>query len=70
MIGAKKKEEETQVSEKLLDERNKWNNRGQIFTSFKPEYACGLGNFAVEGIDPADIQTALLNKYKSLHNCH
>ncbi|MBA7547427.1 hypothetical protein ES705_39849 [subsurface metagenome] len=36
----------------------------KFFTSFKPEYACGLGNFAIEGIDPADIQTALLNKYK------
>ena len=64
MIGSKRKEE------RLRYLKNYWMNGineitgAKFFTSFKPEYACGLGNFAIEGIDPADIQTALLNKYK------
>lgn len=37
---------------------------GIIFnTSRKPEYACGLGNFAVEGIEPEEIQRQLFDRY-------
>lgn len=32
-------------------------------TSRKPEYACGLGNFAVEGIEPEEIQRQLFDRY-------
>ena len=35
-----------------------------FFTSKKPEFTCGLGNFAIEGIEPADIQKKLLNQYR------
>jgi selenocysteine lyase/cysteine desulfurase len=35
-----------------------------FFTSKKPEFACGLGNFAIEGIELADIQKKLLNQYR------
>ena len=36
----------------------------KFFTSGKPEFSCGLGNFGIEGKDPADIQKELLSKYK------
>lgn len=32
-------------------------------TSRKPEFACGLGNFAIEGIEPEEIQKQLFDKY-------
>lgn len=36
----------------------------RFFTSKKPEFACGLGNFAIDGVEPADIQKKLLDKYR------
>jgi selenocysteine lyase/cysteine desulfurase len=36
----------------------------RFYTSKKPEFSCGLGNFELEGIDPADVQKKLLNKYR------
>jgi selenocysteine lyase/cysteine desulfurase len=36
----------------------------RFFTSKKPEFACGLGNFAIDGLEPADIQKKLLNQYR------
>lgn len=36
----------------------------KFLTSFKPEYACGLGNFGIEGMEPGEIQSQLFNKYK------
>jgi len=36
----------------------------RFFTSKKSEFACGLGNFAIEGLDTADIQKKLLDNYR------
>jgi len=33
-------------------------------TSMKPEFSCGLGNFGIEGIEPADIQQKLMNDFR------
>ena len=33
-------------------------------TSLQAEYSCGLGNFAIEGIDPADIQKKLMADHR------
>ena len=35
----------------------------RFYTSSKPEYACGLGNFGIEGIEPAEVQKKLFNEY-------
>jgi selenocysteine lyase/cysteine desulfurase len=32
-------------------------------TSLKPQFSCGLGNFAIEGMEPADIQRRLMNDF-------
>jgi selenocysteine lyase/cysteine desulfurase len=35
----------------------------KFYTSRKPEFACGLGVFSVDGIQPADIQSKLFSNY-------
>lgn len=35
-----------------------------FYTSMKPEFACGLGNFSIRAITPAEIQQKLFSKYK------
>lgn len=62
--GSRRKEERLRYLKNYWMERINEIPGAKFFTSFKPEYACGLGNFAIEGIDPADIQEVLLNKYK------
>jgi len=64
MIGSKRKEERLRYLKNYWMERINEIPGVKFFTSFKPEYACGLGNFAIEGIDPADIQKDLFNKHK------
>jgi selenocysteine lyase/cysteine desulfurase len=64
MIGSERKEA------RLRYLKNYWMDAlGDIkgikyFTSGKPEFSCGLGNFGIEGKDPADIQKELLSKYR------
>ena len=36
----------------------------RFYTSMKPEFACGLGNFAIEGIEAAEIQKKLFDDHK------
>lgn len=36
----------------------------KFYTSRKPEFACGLGNFAIEGMEPTEIQKQLFNDFK------
>jgi selenocysteine lyase/cysteine desulfurase len=36
----------------------------RFFTSKKPEFSCGLGNFGIDGLDTREIQKKLLNQYK------
>ncbi len=36
----------------------------RFYTSLKPEYSCGLGNFGIEGMEPGEIQKELFGKYK------
>jgi selenocysteine lyase/cysteine desulfurase len=36
----------------------------RFFTSKKPEFSCGLANFGIDGMEPADIQKKLLSQYK------
>ena len=35
----------------------------KFYTSRKPKYACGLGAFSIDGIEPTDIQSKLFNTY-------
>ena len=64
MIGSERKQD------RLRYLKNYWMERLQDIpgiyfnTSLKPEFSCGLGNFGIEGMEPADIQTKLLNDHR------
>lgn len=64
MIGAERKEA------RLRYLKNYWMDalsdvKGiRFFTSMKPEFACGLGNFGIQGMETAEIQKKLLDQYK------
>ncbi|MCX6153296.1 MAG: aminotransferase class V-fold PLP-dependent enzyme [Candidatus Kapabacteria bacterium] len=63
-IGAKRKEQ------RLLKLKNYWaselmkNDRIQVKTSLKPQFACGLGLVSIEGMKPGELQSALMEKHK------
>jgi selenocysteine lyase/cysteine desulfurase len=64
MIGSERKQD------RLRYLKNYWMERLQEIpgisfnTSLKPEFSCGLGNFGIEGIEPAEIQTKLMNDHR------
>jgi len=64
MIGSKRKED------RLRYLKDYWMNGISDIPGVKfnnpslPEFSCGLGNFKIEGIEPAHIQRKLFNKYK------
>ena len=63
-IGAKRKEE------RLRYLRNRWANqllkhdRVRLNTSLMPEFACGLANVDIEGLDPGALAKHFWNKYR------
>ena len=64
LLGAERKEARLRFLKNYWMERIKNHPKVKFFTSFKPEFACGLGNFGIEGIEPDEIQKRLFNKYK------
>jgi selenocysteine lyase/cysteine desulfurase len=64
MIGSERKEQRLRYLKDYWAIRVKNHPKVSFCTSFKPEYACGLANFAVEGMTPADLSKRLFEKYK------
>ena len=64
LIGRDRKEARLRYLRDYWMTRIKAHPKVIFFTSFKPEYACGLGNFGIEGMEPGEIQRQLFNKYK------
>lgn len=64
MIGPERKESRLHYLRNYWMERIADLSNIRFFTSFKPEYACGLANFAIEGMTPAELQKKLFSKYK------
>jgi selenocysteine lyase/cysteine desulfurase len=64
MIGSERKQD------RLRYLKNYWMKRledipGVYFnTSLKPDFSCGLGNFGIEGLEPAEIQEQLMNDHR------
>jgi selenocysteine lyase/cysteine desulfurase len=64
MIGSERKQA------RLRYLKNYWMERLQDIpgiyfnTSIEPEFSCGLGNFGIEGIEPAHIQKQLMNNHR------
>jgi selenocysteine lyase/cysteine desulfurase len=63
-IGSKRKEERIRYL------KNYWMNgikdlpKVKIHTSFKPEFACAIGVFSIEHLQPADVVNYLFDNYK------
>jgi selenocysteine lyase/cysteine desulfurase len=63
-IGGKRKEERLHYLKKYWCEAVIKNPRVKLHISLNPQYSCALGTFSIEGIKPADITSALFEKYQ------
>jgi selenocysteine lyase/cysteine desulfurase len=63
-IGSKRKEERLRFLKNYWCNALKDNRRVKLNISLKPEYACALGNFSVDGIEPEQIASKLLNEHQ------
>jgi len=64
MIGQERKKERLNYLRNYWMERIRDIPKVKFFTSFDPKYACGLGNFGIEGMTPGELQKALFDRYK------
>ena len=64
LIGQERKEARLRYLKDYWMTRVKDHPKIRFYTSFKPQFACGLGNFGIEGMEPGEIQRQLFNKYK------
>ena len=64
MIGRERKESRLRYLKNYWMEGLKDIPGVYFHTSMKPEFSCGLGNFGIEGMEPADIQRKLMSDYR------
>jgi selenocysteine lyase/cysteine desulfurase len=63
-IGSKRKEERLRYLKNYWCEKVMKHPRVKLHISMKPEYACALGTFSIDGMDPNDIVTKLFNDHQ------
>jgi selenocysteine lyase/cysteine desulfurase len=63
-IGSKRKEERLRYLKNYWCEKVATLPRVQLNVSLKPEYACALGNFSIEGIEPEVVSGKLIGEYQ------
>ncbi len=63
-IGTKRKEERLRYLKNYWAEKATLIPRVKLNTSLKPDFACALANFSIEGMEPAAVESTLFNKYK------
>ena len=63
-IGSKRKEERLRYLKNYWSEKVIKNPRVKLNTSFKPEYACALGSFSIDGMEIGEISIRLMNDYQ------
>ncbi|HMP99865.1 MAG TPA: aminotransferase class V-fold PLP-dependent enzyme [Cyclobacteriaceae bacterium] len=63
-IGSKRKEERLRYLKNYWCNALKKHDRIKLNISLKPEYACALGNFAIDGVDPERIGSKLFNEHQ------
>jgi selenocysteine lyase/cysteine desulfurase len=66
LIGSKRKEERLRYLKNYWCEKALKIPKVKLYTSLKPEYSCGIANFAIEGWKPEDVDRELFDK-KKLH---
>lgn len=63
-IGNKRKEERLRYLKNYWAEKVVNLPGVKLNTSLKPEFSCAIGNFTIDGMEPAQIDAVLFNKYK------
>jgi selenocysteine lyase/cysteine desulfurase len=63
-IGSKRKQDRLRYLKNYWTEQVKDIPGVHIHTSFKPEYACVIGLFSIDGYTPGEIDTYLFDKHK------
>jgi selenocysteine lyase/cysteine desulfurase len=63
-IGSKRKEARLHYLKNYWCERLKAHPRIKINVSMKPEFACALGHFSVEGMEPDVLASRLMNEHQ------
>lgn len=63
-IGSKRKEERLRYLKNYWCEKVMKHPRVKLHVSLKPEYACALGTFSIDGMDPNDIVNRLFNDFQ------
>jgi selenocysteine lyase/cysteine desulfurase len=63
-IGARRKEDRLRLLKDYWTTRVKDIKGVHIHTSFKPEFACCIGLFSIDGFQPGEIDTYLMEKHK------
>lgn len=63
-IGAKRKEERLRYLKNYWTTKAKDIKGVKIHTSFKPEYACALALFSIEGKKPSEVEAFLFDNHK------
>jgi selenocysteine lyase/cysteine desulfurase len=63
-IGSKRKEERLRYLKNYWCEKISGHPRVKLNVSMKPEYACALGNFSIDGIKPEVIASRLFSEHQ------
>jgi selenocysteine lyase/cysteine desulfurase len=63
-IGGKRKEERLRFLKNYWCEKVTQNPRVKLNVSLKPEYACAVGNFSIDGIDTDAISIRLMSEFQ------
>ena len=63
-IGSKRKQERLHYLKNYWCEKLIKHPRIKLNVSLKPEYSCALGNFSIEGIEPAALSSKLMSEYQ------
>jgi len=63
-IGSKRKEERLRYLKNYWCEKLQSNSRIKLNVSLKPEYACALGNFSVDGKEPEQVAVKLMTDHQ------
>lgn len=65
-IGSKRKEERLRFLKNYWCEKVSKHPKIKLHVSLKPEYACAIGMFSIEGIDTYELRTQLLSDHQIL----
>jgi selenocysteine lyase/cysteine desulfurase len=63
-IGSKRKEERLHYLKNYWCEKLRKNSRIRLNVSLKPEYSCALGNFSMDGMEPAALTSKLMSEFQ------